>query len=92
MSSEDLLKLLEAHGQQFMQSFDSAVSIGKRKAETTKSSPRASKKNRIESDSEEEWAGIGPSSPSGSGSNPSTEENSSSGSEEDEEAYIEDGT
>lgn len=59
MSDEDLLKILEAHGQQFMQSFDNHVTMGKRKeGPITTSSRSYKKKKHDESQSEEEWAGI----------------------------------
>ncbi|KAI0676828.1 hypothetical protein C8Q78DRAFT_961219 [Trametes maxima] len=63
MSSEDLLKLLEAHGQQFLQSFDSPVVIGKRKETPESKADRKQKKAKLETqasdEEEEEWSGIG---------------------------------
>ncbi|TBU40465.1 hypothetical protein BD309DRAFT_927106 [Dichomitus squalens] len=66
MANKDLLKILEAHGQQFLQSFDTPVTIGKRKDGPTTTEDRSTrKKNRQEDESEEEWAGIGQGSSSG---------------------------
>ncbi|KAI9063360.1 hypothetical protein FKP32DRAFT_1650959 [Trametes sanguinea] len=64
MSSEDLLKLLEAHGQQFLQSFDTPVVIGKRKDVEPSASGRKQKKvkKEVDEDADEEWSGIGHSS------------------------------
>ncbi|KAH9894238.1 hypothetical protein C8Q73DRAFT_790800 [Cubamyces lactineus] len=65
MSSEDVLKLLEAHGQQFLQSFDTPVVIGKRKDCVQPKSERKQKKLRKaqeEEVAEDEWTGIGQSS------------------------------
>ncbi|KAJ3573866.1 hypothetical protein NP233_g2137 [Leucocoprinus birnbaumii] len=59
----DLLKLLEAHGQQFLQSFDlpNATKSHKRKAGNTRAGSTSLKRPRLfqgESSSEEEWGGI----------------------------------
>ncbi|CDO74077.1 hypothetical protein BN946_scf185043.g127 [Trametes cinnabarina] len=64
MSSEDLLKFLEAHGQQFLQSFDTPVVIGKRKDPGPSGSGRKQKKIKTgtRGDEDEEWGGIGHSS------------------------------
>ena len=59
MSNEDLLKALEAHGQQFLQSFGTAITTGKRKEGPTTNEDRSSgKKRRREHEFEEEWTGI----------------------------------
>ena len=59
MSADDLLKLLEAHGQQFLQSFDTPVALGKRKDVSHKAAERSAKKTRVEETVEhEEWEGI----------------------------------
>ena len=59
MSTDDLLKLLEAHGQQFLQSFDTPVTLGKRKDVSHKAAERSAKKTRVEETVEhEEWEGI----------------------------------
>ena len=65
MSTEDLLKILEAHGQQFMQSFDTPITItGKRKDSSERLIGPSRKKKRMEleekeeEDNEEEWGGI----------------------------------
>ncbi|PIL36738.1 hypothetical protein GSI_00427 [Ganoderma sinense ZZ0214-1] len=77
MADEDLLKILEAHGQQFLQSFDSRVAMGKRKEGPTSTTARSAKKKKVdEPESEEEWAGI-----TGLGSG-SSEEGGSRSSEE----------
>ena len=66
---QDLLRLLEAHGQQFMASFDSSVLPSKRKPESAPGADRT-KRRRMEERSdnasssaespeqEEEWSGI----------------------------------
>ncbi len=83
MADEDLLKILQAHGQQFLQSFDSGITIGKRKEGPTPAIDRRSKKKKLdEPQSEEEWTGI-----TGLGSGPSEDEEDSS-----EETFDEDGT
>lgn len=61
MSNEDLLKILEAHGQQFLHSFDTPVPHGKRKDSPGRDSERITKKKRVEAEykeesEEEEWA------------------------------------
>ncbi|KAH9922025.1 uncharacterized protein BXZ73DRAFT_87477 [Epithele typhae] len=60
MPDQDLLKVLEAHGQQFLQSFETTTVVGKRKKGPHSTLDRAiSKKKRVEEASEEEeWAGI----------------------------------
>ncbi|OJT13338.1 hypothetical protein TRAPUB_10104 [Trametes pubescens] len=87
MASEDLLKLLEAHGQQFLQSFDSPVVIGKRKDTSEPNSDRKQKKPKKEkvveeSEEEEEWTGFGNNSSSGEES----EDGSPSGESDEEDA------
>ncbi|KAI9001166.1 hypothetical protein BD414DRAFT_24507 [Trametes punicea] len=64
MSNEDLLKLLEARGQQFLQSFDTPVIIGKRKDGDASTCGQKQKKLKVDlvEDEEEEWSGIGDSS------------------------------
>ncbi|KAI0829415.1 hypothetical protein BC628DRAFT_1480646 [Trametes gibbosa] len=87
MSSEDLLKLLEAHGQQFLQSFESPVVIGKRKVAVETASERKQKKpKRLEESEDQEWGGIGESSRNGEdGANGGTSsEEESDGEAEDE--------
>ena len=59
MSNEDLLKVLEAHGQQFLQLFGTTVSIGKRKESPINDPSRPPKKKRVEENSAETWTGIG---------------------------------
>lgn len=89
MASEDLLKLLEAHGQQFLQSFDSPVVIGKRKDTSQFGSDRKQKKSKKakvveeseEEAEEEEWTGFGNDSSSG---DEECEDPSSSGESEGE--------
>ena len=91
MSSEDLLKILEAHGQQFLQSFDSRVTMGKRKEGPTAASHRSTKKKKHdESQSEEEWTGITGLRSSSSedeedGSEGTSDEDATDGEEEDGE-------
>ncbi len=60
MSSDELLKLLEAHGRQFLQSFDTPVVLGKRRDAPQKSTERGAKKTKVDEDTEEEeeWEGI----------------------------------
>ncbi|KAF5363667.1 hypothetical protein D9756_000703 [Leucocoprinus leucothites] len=64
MSDEnELLSLLETHGQQFLQSFDfpSSIQSIKRRAENGKANPSALKRAKLAQDepsSEEEWGGI----------------------------------
>ena len=59
---EDLLRILEAHGQQFLGSFGSNTLKGKRKDDTT-SAPDARKRAKLEHRSDEgssdEWQGLG---------------------------------
>jgi len=71
---EKLLNLLEAHGQEFFQSFDlsGVVKSSKRKAgvATEYISPKRARRAHEESSSEEEWGGIqseGPTTSSESG-------------------------
>ena len=78
MSNDDLLKLLEAHGQQFMQSFDVTISNGKRKHNPLDDNDQVSPKKRRQEASEEEWEGIG------QGSDHSEHESSASEDIEDE--------
>ncbi|KAJ8501465.1 hypothetical protein ONZ51_g584 [Trametes cubensis] len=86
MSSEDLLKLLEAHGQQFLQSFDTPVVIGKRKDAVQSRSGRKQKKLKKAQEqevAEEEWTGIGQ-SPSDEDENLSGSDDSLSSGDDDE--------
>lgn len=95
MASEDLLKLLEAHGQQFLQSFDSPVVIGKRKDTSRLGSDRKQKKSKKakvveeseEEAEEEEWTGFGNDSSSGEeeSEDPSSGESDGESDEEDAE-------
>ncbi len=61
---ERLLRLLEAHGQQFLGSFGSTAVKGKRKEVSESASSRDNKKRRLsenkaqESEPEEEWNGF----------------------------------
>ncbi|KZT12713.1 uncharacterized protein LAESUDRAFT_733326 [Laetiporus sulphureus 93-53] len=55
---QELLRLLEDHGQQFLGSFASPVVIGKRKGETS-DEERQPKKRKVNDESEEEWSGFG---------------------------------
>ena len=91
MADEDLLKILEAHGQQFLQSFDSRIAIGKRKEGPTLGIEKRSKRTKLaETEPEEEWAGI-----TGLGSGPSEDEadgsETSEGNDTDEEQDEDDG-
>ncbi|KZT74447.1 hypothetical protein DAEQUDRAFT_660597 [Daedalea quercina L-15889] len=75
---DELLRILEARGQQFLSSFASPAIMGKRK-DTSNTDTRCSKKQKIrEADSEEEWSGIG-------SSNESEAEAESKDSDSDEE-------
>lgn len=78
MSSDELLKLLEAHGQQFLQSFDTPVVLGKRRDAPQKPPGRGAKKTKVEETQEEEevWEGIQ--------SDSDSDDSEESGSEEDE--------
>ncbi|KAM5532427.1 hypothetical protein V8D89_013921 [Ganoderma adspersum] len=59
MADEDLLKILEAHGQQFLQSFDGHITTGKRQEGPSTAIDRTPKKKKHDlSHFEEEWAGI----------------------------------
>ena len=98
MSTEDLLKILEAHGQQFMQSFDTPTTItGKRKDSSERLIGPSRKKKRMEleekeeEENEEEWGGIRHSSVSeGEENTDSTSEDGhdvDDGEEEDGEHY-----
>ncbi|KAI1792948.1 hypothetical protein LXA43DRAFT_886607 [Ganoderma leucocontextum] len=88
MANEHLLKILEAHGQQFLRSFDGHTTIGKRKEGPTPAIDRGAKKTkRDESQSEEEWAGIG----FGSGSSEEEEESNEETSDEDDADEDEEG-
>ena len=59
---EDLLRILEAHGQQFLGSFGSNTLKGKRRDDTT-SAPDSRKRAKLEHHSDEgssdEWQGLG---------------------------------
>lgn len=64
--NQELLRLLEAHGQQFLHSFDLPVVASKRKPQN-REAVRHKKKRKLdvqaevvvtEADSEEEWAGF----------------------------------
>lgn len=70
MSPDDLLRALEAHGQKFLQSFESVPALGKRKQAVLQGVERDRKKAKVTKDSErekselheheeEEWAGFG---------------------------------
>ncbi|EIW61745.1 uncharacterized protein TRAVEDRAFT_70032 [Trametes versicolor FP-101664 SS1] len=95
MASEDLLKLLEAHGQQFLHSFDSPVVIGKRKDTSQFGSDRKQKKSKKakvveeseEEAEEEEWTGFGNDSSSGEeeSEDPSSGESDGESDEQDAE-------
>lgn len=96
--SEDLLKILEAHGQQFLRSFEGHITTGKRKEGPSTASDRNSKKKKHDvSLFEEEWAGItGLESDSSEDEEDSGEETSDEGDtgeeEEEEGDGDEDGT
>ncbi|KAI0751323.1 hypothetical protein C8Q80DRAFT_1156638 [Daedaleopsis nitida] len=68
MANDDLLRLLEAHGQQFLQSFETSAVTGKRKETSGQDSERSIKKKRTQADpgreEEEEWMGFGQSADS----------------------------
>ncbi|TFY52114.1 hypothetical protein EVJ58_g10190 [Rhodofomes roseus] len=77
---DELLRILENHGQQFLGSFNSPVVMGKRK-DTSGVDRKRTKKQRVrEPDPEEEWSGI--SSSSASEEDEDVEESGQSGSED----------
>ncbi|PCH41183.1 hypothetical protein WOLCODRAFT_100005 [Wolfiporia cocos MD-104 SS10] len=58
---QQLLRILEAHGQQFLESFSSSVEAGKRKDANHAIPSSSSKRRRVEEEStgsESEWSGI----------------------------------
>ena len=82
MADEDLLKILEAHGQQFLQSFEGHISTGKRKEGPSTAIDRNLKKKKPnETHYEEEWAGI---TGLGSGSSEDEEDGGEGTSDEDD--------
>lgn len=60
---DELLRILESRGQQFLGAFASPVGMGKRK-DMSGGDTRQAKKRKARVDSEEEWFGIGTSSES----------------------------
>ena len=60
-NKEELLRILESRGQQFLSAFASPVVMGKRKV-TSNGDTRKAKKQKANPESEEEWSGISSSS------------------------------